>query len=158
MNDVSARRASVGALLVGIVGSQIGAGLGATLIPAVGPFAVVAFRQTVAAIVLMAVARPRLRAIGFRAALPAIGMGLVTIVMNNAVYLSIEHIGVGLAITLEFLGPLTVALVASRRLIDVACALGAGAGVALIVLGPSRLDVFGVVAGLVGAAAWGSYI
>jgi inner membrane transporter RhtA len=149
---------SVGALVLGIVGSQTGAGLGATLIPTVGPFAVVAFRQTVAAIVLMGVARPNFRALGWRAIAPAVGMGLVTIVMNNAVYLSIDRVGVGLAITLEFLGPLTVALLASRRLVDVLCALGAGLGVGLIVLGPARLDPLGVLFGLVGAAAWGFYI
>lgn len=141
-----------------MVGSQFGAGLGATLIPVIGPFAVVSIRQIVAAIALLVIGRPRLRGRGFTELLPAIVLGLVMGVMNNAVYLSIERIGVGLTVTLEFLGPLTVALLGSRKLLDIACALAAAGGVALLISGPVRLDGMGIVFGLVGAAAWGTYI
>lgn len=141
-----------------MAGSQFGAGLGASLIPLIGPFAVVSMRQIVAAVALLAIGRPRLRGRTLAEIAPAIMLGLVMGVMNNAVYLSIERIGVGLTVTLEFLGPLTVALVGSRKLIDVVCALAAGGGVALLVAGPVQLDGLGILFGLVGAAAWGTYI
>jgi len=152
------RTASVAAVLAGIAGSQTGAGIGSTLIPTVGPFVVVAIRQIAAAISLLLLARPRVHRRAFRDVLPALLLGVVMGVMNNAVYLAIERIGVGLAITLEFLGPLTIALLGSRRVLDALCALGAGAGVALLALGPARLDLLGILFGVVGAAAWACYI
>jgi inner membrane transporter RhtA len=158
VNESRARAASVAAVLTGIAGSQVGAGIGATLIPSVGPFVVVALRQIAAAVSLLILARPRVHRRRVVDILPALLLGVVMGVMNNAVYLSIERLGVGLTITLEFLGPLTIALLASRRLVDVLCAVGAGAGVALLMLGPVRLDGLGIVFGLIGAAAWASYI
>ncbi len=52
--------------------------------------------------------------------------------MNLSLYSAVDRLGLGLAVTLEFLGPLSVALAASRRRADLACALAAGAGVAVL--------------------------
>lgn len=149
---------ALAALMGGIVGSQFAATLGASLIPIVGPFVVVALRQTVAAVSLAALGRPRLGGRRWPEIWPAVLLGAAMAIMNNAVYLSIARLGVGLTITLEFVGPLVVALTASRRLGDALCALAAAGGVALLALGPVRVDPLGLLLGLVGASAWASYI
>ena len=162
---MSSRRSyfgAVGALLSGVVGSQFGAALGASLIPLIGPFAAVSLRQIVASVVLLAVARPRLRQRSLVQLRPAILLGVVMAVMNTCVYLAIAHLGLGLAITLEFVGPLALTLIASRRALDVLAAVAAGAGVVLVtgVLGSGSVtpDLLGICFALGGAAAWAGYI
>lgn len=136
----------------------VGAALGATLFPLVGPAGVVALRQAVAAIVTLAVARPRLRRLGWRRLRPALLLGGVLVVMNLSLYVAIERVGLGLAVTLEFLGPLAVALVGSRRRLDLGCALAAGLGVVLLTGTVAGLDPIGIAAGFAAAAAWAAYI
>jgi inner membrane transporter RhtA len=89
---------------------------------------------------------------------PVLLLGVVFVVMNLSLYTAVDRVGLGLAVTLEFLGPLTVALVGSRTRADLACAVGASIGVYVLVLpGPSS-DVVGLAFGLVAAACWASYI
>src|ERR671918_410827 len=92
---VSVRRAR----LVGVA-MMLGSGLSTQ----VGPAGVVAIRQWVAAIVLLAVGRPRLRSITARQWRPVIGLAAVFAVMNLSLYTAIDRVGLGLAVTLEFLG------------------------------------------------------
>lgn len=136
----------------------VGAAIGATVFPIVGPAGVVALRQAVAAIVTMPVARPRLRSYGWRRLRPAVVLGGVLVVMNLSLYASISRVGLGLAVTLEFLGPLAVALAGSRRRLDLACAFGAGLGVVLLTGTVGGLDLLGIAFGFVAAAAWAAYI
>jgi inner membrane transporter RhtA len=70
----------------------------------------------------------------------------------------VHLLGLGIAATIEFLGPLAVALVTSRRWLDVACALVAGAGVVLLTGLDGRIDLWGVALALTAAAAWAGYI
>lgn len=91
--------------------NQTGAAIAALAFPVIGPVGVVAVRQWVAAAVLGAVGRPRLRRFTAAQWWPVLGLALVFAAMNLSLYVAIERIGLGLAITLEFLGPLTVALV-----------------------------------------------
>ncbi len=63
---------------------------------------------------------------------PVLALALIFAAMNLSLYLAIDWIGLGLAVTLEFLGPLPVALLASRRVTDLGCALVAGAGAAVV--------------------------
>ena len=72
--------------------------------------------------------------------------------MNVCLYAAIDRIGLGLAVTLEFLGPLTVALLGSRRRIDLACALLAAAGVVVMTRPGPTTDLLGVALGLTAAA------
>ena len=138
--------------------NQVGAALGAHAFPAIGPAGVVAVRQFVAAAVLLPAARPNLRRFTWRQWWPTLLLGLVFGTMNLSLYTAIDRIGLGLAVTLEFLGPLAVALAGSRTRRDLGCAVAAGIGVYVLVLpGPSS-DYLGVGLGLLAAGCWAAYI
>ncbi|MFI5909820.1 EamA family transporter [Dactylosporangium sp. NPDC051541] len=138
--------------------NQVGAALGARAFPAIGPAGVVAVRQLVAAAVLLPVARPNLRRMTWAQWWPALLLGLVFAVMNISLYTAVDRVGLGLAVTLEFLGPLAVALCGSRTPIDLVCAVVAGAGVYVLVLPGSSTDVVGLSLGLLAGACWAAYI
>ena len=151
-------RAGLLAMLAGAVGNQTGAAVGAHAFPAIGPAGVVAVRQLVAAVVLLSVARPSLRRLTWRQWWPCLVLAAVFAMMNLSLYSAIERLGLGLAATLEFLGPLTVALIGSRGLRDLALALIAATGVYVLVLpGPSS-DFVGLTLGLLAATCWAFYI
>jgi inner membrane transporter RhtA len=119
---------------------------------------VVAVRQFVAAAVLLPVARPNVRRFTWGQWWPTLLLGLVFATMNLSLYTAIDRIGLGLAVNLEVLGPLGVALAGSRTRLDLLCAAGAGVGVYVLVLpGPSS-DYLGVGLGLLAAACWAAYI
>jgi inner membrane transporter RhtA len=112
--------------------SQVGAAVGSFAFPVLGPAGVVAVRQFVAAVVLLSVGRPRLRSFTWRQWQPVLLLALVFAVMNLSLYTAIDRVGLGLAVTLEFLGPLAVALAGSRRRTDLGCAVIAAAGVLVL--------------------------
>jgi inner membrane transporter RhtA len=147
------------ATMVGSAASnQLGAAIGAHAFGAIGPAGVVAVRQWVAAAVLLPIARPRVRRMTWSQWWPVLLLGVVFAVMNLSLYTAVSRIGLGLAVTLEVLGPLAVALLGSRTRIDLICALLAGLGVYVLVLpGPSS-DYLGIGLGLLAAACWASYI
>jgi inner membrane transporter RhtA len=138
--------------------SQVGAGLGAHAFAAVGPAGVVAIRQLVAAVVLIPLGRPPIHRFSWRQWWPTLLLGLVFSVMNLSLYICVDRIGLGLAVTLEFLGPLAVALGGSRTRLDAFCAVGAGIGVFVLVLPGPTSDYLGVGFGLLAAVCWASYI
>ena len=140
------------------ISNQIGAGIGAHAFPAVGPAGVVAVRQLVAAAVLLSAARPPLHRFTWKQWWPALLLGGTIAVMNICLYVAIQRIGLGLAVTLEFLGPLAIALTRSRSRLDLLCAVCAGVGVYVLVLpGPSS-DFIGIGIAAAGAACWAAYI
>ncbi|MGW0211739.1 EamA family transporter [Streptomyces sp. NPDC003233] len=138
--------------------NQTGAAIGALAFPVLGPLGVVAVRQYVAALVLVAVGRPRLRDFTRRQWWPVLLLAGVFGTMNLSLYSAIDRIGLGLAVTLEFLGPLAVALAASRRRLDAGCAALAGAGVVVLMRPRPSTDYVGMGLGLVAACCWASYI
>ncbi|MCT9140549.1 EamA family transporter [Streptomyces violarus] len=138
--------------------NQTGAAIGSLAFPVLGPVGVVAVRQYVAAIVLMAVGRPRLRTFTKRQWWPVLLLALVFGTMNLSLYSAIDRIGLGLAVTLEFLGPLSIALAASRRRVDACCALIAAAGVVTLMRPQPSTDYLGMGLGLLAAVCWASYI
>ncbi len=138
--------------------NQTGAAVGALAFPVLGPLGVVAVRQYVAAVVLLAVARLRLRGFTRRQWWPVLLLAVVFGTMNLSLYTAVDRIGLGLAVTLEFLGPLTIALAASRRRLDAVCALLAGAGVVVLMRPRPSADYTGMALGLVAACCWASYI
>jgi inner membrane transporter RhtA len=145
-------------MLASAAGNQAGAAIGARAFPAIGPAGVVAVRQFVAAAVLLPVARPNLRRFTWAQWWPTLLLAVVFATMNLSLYLAVDRLGLGLAVTLEFLGPLAVALCGSRTRADLLCALAAGAGVWVLVQpGPSS-DYLGVGLGLLAAACWAGYI
>ncbi|WP_326574389.1 EamA family transporter [Streptomyces sp. NBC_00481] len=156
---------SGGARLAGVltmvgcgVSNQVGAALGSLAFPVLGPAGVVAIRQYVAAIVLVAVGRPQLRSFTARQWWPVVLLALVFGTMNLSLYTAIDRIGLGLAVTLEFLGPLAIALAGSRRKVDACCALIAALGVVTLMRPQPSADYLGMGLGLLAAACWASYI
>ncbi|MFJ9821301.1 EamA family transporter [Streptomyces sp. NPDC101151] len=138
--------------------NQTGAAVGALAFPVLGPLGVVAVRQYVAALVLLAVGRPRVRAFTWRQWWPVLLLAAVFGTMNLTLYTAVDRIGLGLAVTLEFLGPLAIALAGSRRRLDAGCALLAAAGVVVLMRPQPSADYAGMGLGLVAACCWASYI
>ena len=138
--------------------NQVGAAVGAHAFPAIGPAGVVAVRQLVAAAVLLPVARPDPRRFSWAQWWPTLLLGLVFGTMNLSLYTAVDRVGLALAVTLEFLGPLSVALAGSRTRKDLLCAVGAGLGVYVLVLPDAASDWFGIGCGLVAAGCWAAYI
>lgn len=123
-----------------------------------GPVGVVAVRQLVTAAVLIPAVRPRLRALTRDQLWRVVALSLIFSVMNLSLYASVERIGLALAITLEFLGPLSVVVWGSRQLREMLGAALAATGVLLITdPGPST-DLLGIGLGLLAAACWAAYI
>lgn len=135
-----------------------GSSIAALLIPVVGSIVVVAVRQLVTALVLVPVVRPSLRGHSLRTLWPVIALGVILAGMNLSFYEAVGRVGLGIVVTIEFLGPLAIALLTSRRVLDVACALGAGAGVYLLAGTDGRLDVLGIILALVAGVGWAAYI
>ena len=121
------------------VSINFGSSLAGLLIPIVGSFVVVAARQIVMVAVVLPFYRPKRAELTWRRLWPALALGVTLAVMNLAFYESVHLLGLGIAATIEFLGPLALALATSRRLLDVGCALAAGVGVVLLI-GPGSSD------------------
>ncbi len=158
MSTKKDRAVGAGTQLFTEVSINFGSALAGVLIPLVGVAAIVTARQLVTAIVVVPFNRPKLRQMPFTVLWPAVALGVVLAVMNFTFYESVGRLGLGIAATIEFLGPLTLALVASRRLLDAACAMAAGAGVVLLTGLEGNIDVIGVAFALIAAAAWAAYI
>lgn len=147
------------ALMTGSAASnQFGAATAALAFPVLGPAGVVAVRQWVAGIVLFSAVRPAFSTFTRRQWLPVLALALIFGTMNLSLYVAIDRIGLGLAVTLEFLGPLSLGLFASRRRVDLWCALAAGAAVVVLARPRPSADYAGIGLALLAAVCWASYI
>ena len=116
-------------------------------------------RLAVAAVVLVAIWRPRVRGREPADLRVAVLFGVVLGLMNWAIYSAMDRIPLGVAVTIEFLGPLGVAVVASRRPLDLLWVVLAAAGIVLLAdPGGGSLDALGVAFALLAAAMWAAYI
>jgi len=158
MTESRRTAAGVATLLGSALSNQVGAAVGSFAFPVIGPVGVVVVRQFVAALVLLPIARPRFWTFDRAQWWPVLVLALVFGTMNLGLYTAIDRIGLGLAVTLEFLGPLAIALVGSRSRGAVLCSLAAVVGVALIMRPEPSTDYLGIAAGLVAAACWAAYI
>ena len=159
-------------VLTGVVSVQVGAGLAAGLFTQIPPAAVTALRRwTAAALMAVAGARPLrqnlaalVRRRSWRDAAVVAAFGLTLAVMNFSIYQAFSRIPLGIAVTIEFLGPLAVAVATSRRLIDLLWVALAGAGVALLTGagnsagGGHGIDLVGLAFALLAGTAWAGYI
>ncbi len=144
-------------LLFGMLSVQVGAALAKRLIVELGSLGTVTLRLLLAAGVLMLVWRPSLR-LTRRAWSVVLGFGVVLGLMNLCFYLALARVPLGIAVTVEFLGPLAVALAGSRRWPDAFWALLAAGGVALLVEGRGAADWVGLLFAVAAGACWGCYI
>ena len=141
MPDAASRRrrfAGAATQLGTEVSINFGSSLAGLLIPIVGSFVVVAARQIVMVAVVLPLP-PKRAELTWRRLWPALALGVTLAVMNLAFYESVHLLGLGIAATIEFLGPLALALATSRRLLDAGCALAAASGVCA----PHRAGVVG---------------
>jgi inner membrane transporter RhtA len=148
------------ALVVAAVTSlQFGAAFAVTLFDELGPAGAAFVRLAVAAAVLLAIWRPRLRDRRPADLRVAVLFGIALGLMNWAIYSAMDRIPLGVAVTIEFAGPLAVAVVASRRLLDLLWVVLAAAGIVLLAdPGGGSLDAVGVGFALLAAAMWAAYI
>jgi inner membrane transporter RhtA len=146
-------------VLVGIASVQFGAALAGTIFDDIGPAGTVLLRAFFAAVILMAIWRPRVRNHPPRD-LRLVGLfGLVLGTMNLCFYESFARIPLGIAVTIEFAGPLGLAVALSRRRLDLACAALAAIGIVLLAdPGGGGVDTLGVVLALAAAVCWAAYI
>jgi inner membrane transporter RhtA len=142
----------------GIVSVQVGAAIAKDLFHLVPPTAIVWLRLVTSALILVALARPRLRGRSAADWRMALGFGVSLMTMNWAIYQSFARIPLGIAVTIEFLGPLAVAVLGSRRPRDLVWVLLAAVGVATLGLAPGDITLAGVLFALLAGAAWGAYI
>jgi inner membrane transporter RhtA len=104
-----------GLAVTAILSVQLGSALSVDLIEAVGPAGTAWLRLSMGAIILLAIARPPLRSVRRTDVLPLLGLGITTGLVTIGFLAAIEHIPLGTAVAIEFLGPLTVAAVRSRN-------------------------------------------
>lgn len=152
------RPSGLALMLTGALSNQLGAAAGASAFGVITPVGVVAVRQWVAGLTLLLLARPRLRSFTWAQWWPVLLLALVFGTMNVTLYSAVDRVGLGLAVTLEFLGPLAVALVASRRRVDLACAVLAGIGVVVLLRPQPSTDYVGIGLALLAACCWAGYI
>jgi inner membrane transporter RhtA len=145
-------------VVVGICSVQLGAGIAKNLFDDAAPTTLVWLRLATSALVLAAFARPTLRGRTARDWQVAVTFGVTLGVMNWAIYQSFQRIPLGIAVTIEFLGPLALAVGGSRRARDLVWALLAAVGVALLGLERGHLNWAGVGFALLAAATWAAYI
>ena len=147
------------AVLFAIISVQSGAAIAKTLFPAIGAAGTASLRIGISAIILLAIYRPNLFKITPNQWKIVIPYGLSLGAMNLIFYLAIERIPIGLAVTLEFIGPLLVAVIGSKRLIDYLWVLLATAGIVLIAPWSNNgIDLLGVLFALLAGAFWAAYI
>ncbi|WP_185995022.1 EamA family transporter [Nocardioides campestrisoli] len=145
-------------VLAGIASVQLGAAVAKDLFDRVDPTALVWLRLVASAVLLLALARPRLRGRSRGDWQVVAGFALTLAVMNWAFYQSFARLPLGVAVTIELIGPLAVALAGSRRVRDLLWVLLAGIGVTALGWERTALDPVGVAYAVLAGTGWACYI
>lgn len=148
-------------VVASITSVQVGSAIARHLFDDLGAAGVTLLRLLLSALILGLITRPRLRTWSARAWQAAIVLGVVMSGMNLIFYLSLRTVPLGTAVTVEFLGPLLLALAQTRRLIDLVWAVLAGAGVALLGLhsgGAGGAPLGGLLLAFAAGLCWAGYI
>ncbi|WP_433167108.1 EamA family transporter [Kribbella sp. CA-247076] len=154
----AARFSPISLVLVGIVSVQFGAAVSKGLFGEIPPVGMVFLRLLTSTLILLAYARPRLTGRAAGDWRPVLALGLALGAMNWAFYESFARIPLGVAVTIEFIGPLAVAAVGRRRPRDLLWVGLAAVGIVLFGAGPTKVDVLGFVLALVAGGCWALYI
>jgi inner membrane transporter RhtA len=146
-------------VLGGIASVQWGAAAATTLFDEVGPGGTVFLRVAISAVLLVVLWRPVWGVLRGAAARDIVAFGLVLAAMNWSFYQALERIPLGIAVTIEFVGPLGVAFLHSRRRLDLLWAGCAAAGLLLLApFGGGSIDALGALFAFIAGACWGAYI
>jgi inner membrane transporter RhtA len=150
---------AAGAVLVGSIAVEVGAALAVSIFPRTGPLGIVALRLFFAAVILMVGFRPSFRGRTRADWLTVVGFGLVLASMNVLFYLALDRLPLGATVTIEYLGPLILSVVISRRASAWLWAVLALGGVALLSRGGfDHLDPLGILLALGAGTCWVGYI
>jgi inner membrane transporter RhtA len=154
------RRALPAPLLVvgGITSTQAGAAVAKTLFDDLGSSGTVLLRTVFAAAVLFAIWRPRVRGHPRSDLVTAAAFGIALAAMNFTFYAAIDRIPLGIAVTIEFIGPLAVAVLGSRRPLDFTWVVLAAVGILLLARGGGAVETDGVLLALLAGLFWALYI
>jgi inner membrane transporter RhtA len=157
---VSDEARGVALVVAGVASAQFGAGYAVTLFDELGPAGAAFLRLAIAAVVLLAIWRPRVAGHPFSEVRVALLFGAVLGLMNFSIYSAMDRIPLGIAVTIEFAGPLAVAVLGSRRALDLLWVALAAAGILLLADpgGGGSLDSAGVAFALLAATMWAFYI
>lgn len=159
MTPAPRRPSPVGFLLIAILSIQFGSALAKSLFAELGPWGVVSLRVTFSALFLFTIWRPQLH-LQVRQHLKLIlAYGIVMALMNSAFYAAIDRVPLGIAISLEFTGPLGLAILKSQRWLD--GLWGALAFLGIVLLTPisgASLDPIGMALALLAGVFWAFYI
>ncbi|MBP1327456.1 inner membrane transporter RhtA [Leucobacter exalbidus] len=160
MTSFARHRVPASVLAVAAIFSvQFGNALVGGMFTAVGPLGAAAARLGFAALLLLVFVRPRVRSWDRATWGGAIALGIALAGMNSCIYLAFDRIPLGIAVTIELLGPLAVAAATSRRLLDVGWVVLALGGVLLLGAAPGGgLPLAGVGFALAAAGFWALYI
>ncbi len=146
-------------VLGGIATTQLGASLAKQIFDDAGPSGTVFLRVALAALLLAVVWTPRWRGHSRRELGLAVAFGLSLAFMNLSFYEALDRIPQGVAVTIEFAGPLTVAVLGSRRALDLLWVTLAAAGIILLAnAGGAGIDTTGAALALAAGVFWGAYI
>jgi inner membrane transporter RhtA len=146
-------------VVAGVSSVQLGAAIAKSLFDELTPTGLVMLRLVFGALILGLLFRPRVRERSSRELQLALAFGLTLVTMNFCFYQAIDRIPLGIAVTLEFVGPLGVALVGSRRSSDFLWVAMAASGIALLAPGIGEgLDAVGVAFALGAGVLWAAYI
>ncbi|SJZ63440.1 EamA family transporter [Sediminibacterium ginsengisoli] len=148
------------AVLLAIVSVQGGAAVAKGLFPALGSGGTAAIRTSLSCIILLAIFRPNLRKLTAQQWKAVVPYGLALGTMNLVFYLALERIPLGIAVTLEFVGPLVLAVTGSRKLQDLLWVVMAAAGIVLIAPWSiaGNIDMVGALLALLAGTLWAFYI
>jgi inner membrane transporter RhtA len=153
------RSTAVGLVIGAAASVQGGAAVAKSLFPQLGPPGVVFLRLLFGALALWAITRPQLRGRPAQDLRLVVLLGVVLVSMNVCFYESIERVPLGIAVTVEFLGPLAVAVLGSRRPVDLVWVVLAGTGVGLLADGGGTpVEPLGIVLAAVAGFFWACYI
>lgn len=151
--------APIPSVILAIISVQGGAAIAKGLFPVIGPASTASLRIGISAIILLLVNRPNMLRLTARQWKAIIPYGVMLGAMNFVFYLAAERIPLGLAVALEFVGPLLVAVFGSKRAMDYLWVLLAAMGIALIApWTASGLDPIGVGLALLAGGFWAGYI
>lgn len=146
-------------VLVSIASVQTGSALARTLFDDLGAAGVTLLRLCLAALLLLVAVRPRLKTWSWQSWRAAALLGITMAGMNLVFYLALRTVPLGIAVTVEFVGPLLLALAQTRRLLDLLWALLAAGGVVLLgVNSTSGVALSGLALALVAGLFWAGYI
>jgi inner membrane transporter RhtA len=151
---MSEQARGVALVVVAVSSLQFGAGYAVTLFDELGPGGAAFLRLAIAAVVLLAIWRPRPRGDLRLAAAFGVTLGL----MNLCIYEAMDRIPLGIAVTIEFWGPLAVAVAGSRRALDLLWVALAGGGIVLLADPGGSLDTVGVAFAVAAGGLWVGYI